>query len=205
MSADAQSLARSNHPPKRKLRNFLLDWRFQLKYTGMVVAVTVLVAGVLGSFAYSYSRGQTDMLTASKLVEQGVDDAAAAEIHAMARDEDRRVLTGIVGGILALALALGFTGIVVTHKVVGPAFKIRRLLREVADGRLKIESRLRKHDELQDVFEAFMQMVDTLREKQERNVTDLDQAIDQARATGVGEDALEPVRRVRDRLRAEID
>lgn len=205
MSTDAQSLARSNHPPKRKLRNFLLDWRFQLKYTGMVVAVTVLVAGVLGSFAYSYSRGQTEMLTASKLVEQGVDDVAAAEIHSMARDEDRRVLAGIIGGILALALALGLTGIVVTHKVVGPAFKIRRLFGEVADGKLKVESRLRKHDELQNVFEAFIKMVDSLRAKQEAHIVELERAIAQAKDAGISDDALASLRRVRDRLQADVD
>jgi hypothetical protein len=49
MTAQAQPVSqspRSTHPP-RKLRNFLLEPKFQLKYTGMVVGVTLVVAAVL--------------------------------------------------------------------------------------------------------------------------------------------------------------
>ena len=65
MTAEVQSQSLSPqsgraHPP-RKLRNYLLEPKFQLKYTGMVVGVTVLVAGVLGYQAYQYSKGQTDL------------------------------------------------------------------------------------------------------------------------------------------------
>ena len=49
---------------QRKLRNYLLDRRFQLKYTSMVVLVTVTVAGGLGYVAYGFSKGQTEALTA---------------------------------------------------------------------------------------------------------------------------------------------
>ena len=64
MTAEAQSLSPSGraHPP-RKLRNFLLEPKFQLKYTGMVVGVTLVVAAVLGFQAYEYSTGQTQLRT----------------------------------------------------------------------------------------------------------------------------------------------
>jgi methyl-accepting chemotaxis protein len=37
---------------QRKLRNYLLDKGFQLKYTGIVIGVTAVLAGVLGYFVY---------------------------------------------------------------------------------------------------------------------------------------------------------
>ena len=49
---------------QRKLKNYLLDRRFQLKYTGMVLCVTVAVACVLGYLAYDFSKGQTEAFTA---------------------------------------------------------------------------------------------------------------------------------------------
>ena len=49
---------------QRKVKNYLLDRRFQLKYTGMVLLVTLVVAGVLGYMAYDFSKGQTEAFTA---------------------------------------------------------------------------------------------------------------------------------------------
>src|SRR2546423_14115832 len=37
---------------KRKVRNFLLDARFQLKFAGYVVALTLVIAGLLGAFLW---------------------------------------------------------------------------------------------------------------------------------------------------------
>src|SRR5689334_20452856 len=106
-----------SHPPRR-LRNYLLEPRFQLKYTGMVVAVTVAVASVLGYFAYSYSKGQTELLNVERMERKGdaVDERFIADLDRYARQADARVRIGVLCGIGLLALALGLTGIVVTHR-----------------------------------------------------------------------------------------
>lgn len=205
MSANAEGLAQTQGPPKRRLRNYLLDRPFQLKYTGMVVGVTVVVAAVLGYFAYDYSRGQTEMLMAQQATQPGLSDETWALMAESAQAEDRKVLFGIVGGILVLAIALGVTGIVVTHKVVGPAYKMRKLLNEVATGHLKVQARLRKGDELQELFDAFAHMVETLRERQAEEVAQLDAALAKASSTGVDEETLQPIRDVRNRMQAELE
>lgn len=205
MAVNADSIPHTGAPPKRRLRNYLLDTRFQLKYTGMVVAVTVVVAGVLGFFAYNYSRGQTEMLTAQKLIEGGFEGQTIDMIEAEARAEDRRVLLGILGGILVMGLSIGATGIVVTHKLVGPAYKLKRLFREVADGHLKVGAKLRKGDELQDVFESFEKMIETLRRKQAEEVRHLDDAIERAKAAGCSTEVLNELGGVRDRMQRELD
>ena len=64
-------------------------------------------------------------------------------------------------------LAVSALGIVITHKVVGPVFKLKRLLREVGNGALSVHERLRKGDELSDLFDTFLAMVDSLRRSQE--------------------------------------
>lgn len=201
----AEGLAQSSAPPKRRLRNYLLDPRFQLKYTGMVVGVTIVVAAVLGYFAYDYSRGQTEMLMAQQAELPGMGAESWALIQESAQEEDRKVLFAIVGGIMVLALAIGVTGIMVTHKVVGPAYKMKKLLGEVATGHLNVHSRLRKGDELQDLFEAFAHMVETLRARQAEEVAQLDAALAQASAAGVSEEGLAPLREVRQRMQAELE
>lgn len=207
MTADAERLPRTSIPPaKRRWRNYLLDARFQLKYTLMVVGVTVVVASGLGFMAYRYSRGQTEMMTISKIEGKAdLDEKFVAFIEAEARKADRQVLIGIVCGIAILALALGATGIIVTHKLVGPAYKIKRMLRDVRDGHLKIEGRLRKGDELQDVFDAFEQMINALRSEQESEIAMLDAALEQATTAGVPDEALREIRSVRQRMREALD
>lgn len=193
-------------PGKRRLRNYLLDPRFQLKYTGAVVLVAVLVGVVLGAIAYRYSSQQTQALTAELIMrESEIDERTVAMIQGEAEAEDRRVLWSIVGGIAILAVVLGLTGIYVTHKVVGPAYKMRKLLKEVARGKLRFDGKLRKGDELQDLFRAFETMISALREYQTEEVAMLDAAIEKAREAGTPEDALAAVVEVRRRMKAALD
>ena len=208
MTAQAQPLSNPSrsHPP-RKLRNFLLQPRFQLKYTSMVVGVTVVVAAVLGYQAYSYSTGQTELLNIERMEAKrgAIDVKFIADLDNYAREADRKVLLAVLGGIAVLALALGITGIVVTHRLVGPAYHLRRLLRKVSENRLRVDGSLRKHDELQDVFEAFQLMVKNLRAAREEELRELDEAISRARAAGIPEDALAQLRSVRARIQATLE
>lgn len=206
--ANAQSIpqeAPRGAPPKRRLRNYLLDTKFQLKYTGMVVLVTVIVAGILGYLAYRYSEGQTESLTLTMATQPDLDPAAMREIEEFAQAEDRKVLLSIVTGILILALVLGFTGIIVTHKVVGPAYKMKRLLREVADGHLRIEGRLRKGDELQDLFIAFEHMVTQLRARQAEEIKELEASIERAKKAGASDEIVHDLTAFRDRMQKALD
>jgi methyl-accepting chemotaxis protein len=208
MSAQAERVSfRSGPQAKRRLRNYLLDPLFQLKYTAMVVGVTVVVAGVLGRVAYSYSTGQTQMLAMNKLEAKGgeVDEQFMKDLERYGQEADRKVAFGIAAGVLLLAIALGITGIVVTHRLVGPAYRLKMLLREVRNGHLRVEGRLRKHDELQDLFEEFTAMVLSLRAAQEREIALLDEAIGRARQDGVPDASIAHIETARDRMRAALE
>ncbi|MDD9946986.1 MAG: hypothetical protein OXU20_38440 [Myxococcales bacterium] len=214
MTADAQATRMTSHPSnrpyRRRIRNLLLEPRFQLKYTLMVVAVTVLVASALGAVAYNYSKGQTELLTIHRMeraLDRGeeISPQFGADMLAYAAEADRRVLAAIVGGILALALALGLTGILVTHRLVGPAYRLRAMIGDVANGHWAVRGRLRKGDELQDIFQAFEGMVESLRAAQREEIALLDDAIQKAREAGVPEDAIAAIAEVRERMQSALD
>lgn len=208
MGAEAQSQPmpkKAGGPPKRRIRNYFLDPRFQLKYTLMVVVVAVLVAMVLGYFAYDYSRGQTEAMSITMAMQPDLDPEVAADLEGWAEAQDRGVLMKIIGGVFILAFVLFVTGILVTHKLVGPAYKLKLLFRNVEKGHLKLAGRLRKGDELQDVFEAFAAMMEALRENQAREIAELDAAMEKAKESGVSDDALAPIAEVRSRMQAALD
>lgn len=80
----------------------------------------------------------------------------------------------LVVGILVLVAGIGVAGIVFTHKIAGPIFKMKRLLREVGEGKLILKERLRKGDELQHFFETFEQTVHRLRQRQMDEIARID-------------------------------
>lgn len=199
-TASATPVAPTGAPPKRRLRNYLLDPGFQLKYTGYVVGVTLVVATVLGYIAYQQSHAQTEMLT----VNMAMAGETADFIERTAQEADNALLLQIVAGILILAFSLGITGILVTHKVVGPAYKMKSLFRDVKDGHLRIRGRLRKGDELQDVFEEFEAMIETLRKKQRDEITQLEGIIARAKSGSASEEVVSELDALRERMEAEL-
>lgn len=67
--------------PKRYMRNFLLDKRFQLKYTLAVVVITAILALILGWFLY---QTQQDVFDAAR------ENSQLAALDAMGDPEMER-------------------------------------------------------------------------------------------------------------------
>jgi nitrogen fixation/metabolism regulation signal transduction histidine kinase len=87
------------------------------------------------------------------------------------------MLASLFGGLALLVVLIGFGGIVVTHRVAGPIYKMKMNLKAVADGHLRIPTPLRKGDELVEFFEAYRKMVIALRGRQEDEILRLEKAI----------------------------
>jgi signal transduction histidine kinase len=211
--------AQRGAPYKRSLRNYLLDSRFQLKYTGMIVLVALIISAVLGVALYVTTRnmvGESQKVVeeSQKVTEESkkVSDVSRmnvkefasdspellAEFNKEAAETDRivaqqqkavvdqqqsllraqaRLIWSLVGGLALMVFAIGILGIYFTHKVVGPVYKMKRLLKQVGEGNLHVDARLRKGDELQDFFQAFQDMVAALRRFEKNQLTDLEAAL----------------------------
>ena len=187
------------------MRNYLLDRRFQLKYTGMVLVVTVAVASALGYVAYRFSKGQTEALTAQIAGQPDFDEDTAADLERFARDEDRKIRNAIVAGVLLLTLALGLTGIVVTHRVVGPVYRMRRLFRHVGEGKLEVSTGIRKGDELQELYQSFAEMVECLRGQRSEDIERLAATLEKLDAAGVESTHIEELRALLERIKKSVE
>jgi methyl-accepting chemotaxis protein len=147
------------------------------------------------------------------LLKQGQDELQG-NTQQLRRQSDallrqHQTFTLVLASVLVLLFfAIGMAGIVVTHRVAGPIFKMKRLLRELGEGNLKVLSPLRKGDELQDFFEEFARTVDRLRERKAGEVEQLNhilQGLEQAgpedKATSA---AVMAVRSLRDQMSANV-
>ncbi len=220
-------------PPARRRRSYLIDARFQLKYTGLLVGVVTLVVLVLGvllarsstvasaaaqSAVAQAERAMKESHTSSKLalentLANGGDDPALVQIMTdtlaatdkqsekdlqAVRDQraeierermETRVL--LLGGGAGLAVLLGLLGVFITSKIVGPVVKLKRLLRRAGTGRLTTKEKLRKGDELEDLFDTFLQMTHSLRALQAGRIATLDTTLVKAQQTGAAPEVLD--------------
>ncbi|AGP36174.1 HAMP domain-containing protein [Sorangium cellulosum] len=287
--SDASSTAPQTSAPEvraryqRSARNYLLDQKFQLKYTGFLVGISLALSVALGILLWNASskiieqsrtavqqgqeivrqgqetvkRGQ-EVLVQSRRVSEVVamniakeykDDpelaktfgeaaqrdesklkdeqarlerdaaslqqrAAALERQAVEVADNQQMLLRLIVALLSLlVLGVGVAGIVFTHKIAGPIFKMKRLLRQVGEGKLVVRERLRKGDELQHFFEAFEKMVEDLRARQQAKIATMDgilvkldaDARAQKGSAEIDPDGIAQLKRLRTEMQEQLD
>lgn len=131
--------------------------------------------------------------------------AALEAQAAKTKSQQRTMMLSLVAGLTLLVVLIGLLGIYFTHKVVGPIYKMKMLLRQVGDGKLNFQGKLRKGDELQDFFEVFAAMVEKLKARQAAEVEELEAAMKEAQATGASDAAIAKIAKVRDEMRAALE
>ena len=220
---------------QRRVKNYLLDTHFQLKYTSYLVLLAVVLSAGLGWMLFRSSSEVIDQSAQNvrqgrEVVAKGRDVVAESQkvsavvqmnivkdpvysdnpalleaFKADAAQQDERLkkqqetlqkqavdleaqaaalvvqrkvmLSSLFGGLALLVVLIGFGGIMVTHRVAGPIYKMKMNLKAVADGHLRVPTPLRKGDELVEFFETYRSMVIALRGRQEEEVQRIEKAI----------------------------
>jgi nitrogen fixation/metabolism regulation signal transduction histidine kinase len=110
----------------------------------------------------------------------------------------------LVGALVLLVVLLAGAGILVTHKVAGPIYKMKRQIRALGKGSLQIPAPLRRGDELVDFFDTFNATVRSLRERQEMEIALLDKAIEGLRGK-MEDEHLEALLSLRAEMQSALD
>jgi HAMP domain-containing protein len=235
-------------PVKRRLRNFLLDTRFQLKFTGFILTATAVVACLLGAMLWRTTRtvveesetavesrlkaAETskelgnaalsnelmkqfnDPAFERQLKEQSLAIDARYEAEKLAIEaqrgellrKQRRLVVVLVGGLVALCLIIAGATIVSTHRIVGPLYRIRRLVQDIAAGKLSTNpGQTRPGDEFKDLFEEFTRMLDQLRLRDRQACEQLAVIIARAESSGVPSDLMVGLRSVQASIQSRLE
>ena len=78
---------------------------------------------------------------------------------------------------MTVLFILFVVGIVLSHRIVGPSYRLKQLFWKVSRGDLAITEKLRGGDELVDLFDAFTSMVAALRAQHASDLTSLEGAL----------------------------
>ncbi len=176
----------NNNDQKIRRRIYVVDRDFQLKYTALIVGVGMGISIILGFFLYRAHVENTELLNIGQVM--------AAEVAKY----DTRVLYYIVAFIIAMGVALTIYGVLVTHRIAGPLLVISRHLNSIARGQYPDVRPLRKHDELKDFFDIFNSMLNSLRDKDREDISDIEQVIE-AIDNQKGEDGVEVLIKMKSR------
>jgi hypothetical protein len=160
-SADSQA---ATVPPttvyKRKMRNYLINTRLQLRFASWLLAVAAAISVVLGWVLWrSYAE-------TSRVVALADPDVAEALAAAFASEDRARMVWLAAALAVVLVCLLGFA-VVMTHRIAGPAFAIGRTCRQVGEGIYERPRPLRQRDMLVELADEAAQMVDGVRAREE--------------------------------------
>lgn len=161
---------------KRKLSNYLIDKKLQLRYILVVTLLSGMIAGALGWMIYDQRHQSTQSIEADleELVQNAED---VKSITGDYETEDRILVYKMVGAGVGLVVILSLYLVIMTHKVAGPLFKTSIYFDRMAQGRLTVVTALRRGDMLQDFYEKFKEAHDAVRQRSTDDVTAMENAV----------------------------
>ncbi len=146
---------------RRKLRNFLINPAFQLKYAFWLSASGLTLVSMNAALFYLYTRENY-----STLVELS---PMTDDVRRLLQTELRLIILQLSALSLAFVILMTLLGIVISHRAAGPLFHFNRIFREIAEGNRQARVRLRPGDDFQDVAASFNRMMDSLEAGSARN------------------------------------
>ena len=169
---------------KRKLSNYLLDKKLQLRYVLLVTILSGVIAGALGYMIYQQKR------LASASIERDLASLTQADasqedfqehVASGLESEDRALVYKMAGVGVGLVIILSLYLLLMTHKVAGPLYKVSMYFDRMAVGRLSVVTPLREGDMLQDFYVNFKDMHDAVRARAQADASALEKALEALR------------------------
>ncbi len=134
-------------------RRYLIAREFQLKFAGMILVFMFCIA-LFTAFTIYYNVW---MLLGEKLANVYPQGRLAAIL--------KSANISLFYRMFFLSPFVFILAIVLSHRIAGPIYRMKRDLDEIVAGNYSKRLRLRKTDELKDVAESINKLVDILEEK----------------------------------------
>jgi hypothetical protein len=173
---------------KRRLSNYLLDKKLQLRYVLVVTILSGVIAGALGFLIYQQNRAASESIEEDLkvLMQKSSADGFEESIANDLESGDRALVYKMVLIGVGLVLILSMYLVIMTHRVAGPLFKISMYFDRMAEGRLGRVTPLREGDMLQDFYATFKGMHETVRARAVADADVMESALKRLRTGAAG-------------------
>ena len=171
---------------KRRIKNYLLDKRLQLRYVLLVSLMSAAISGTLGYLIYNQMHQASEEVAASLAA---LDDPEfQRQVSADMERRDRALIYKMAGAGIGLIVILSLYLVLMTHKVAGPLYKASMYFDKMAAGKLGQVWPLRKGDMLTDFYDGFKEMHEAVRGRLKGDAAAMQKLVDACRASGLGGD-----------------
>ncbi len=151
-------MAHEGSLPPRLKRRYLINTRFQLKYTFLAVGLSTVLFFLFGYKIYQQELEKTRILQIQQLDLQGLVET-----------QDFTLLYYLLALFLVQVFSLVILGIFLTHRIAGPVHRVHKYLEEIAQsGKMKPLARVRSHDEFSEFFDSLGSVVAEIGAKEQR-------------------------------------
>lgn len=141
---------------KRKIKNILINKKFQLKYILWLVIPTLIV-----TFSYSYLFYYFISENYQVLVD--LNPVMSDEVKGILYQE----LNQLFYLIFAISILFTFFIIVIalvnSNKTAGPLYRLKKEFDKIKKGNFSSKMKLRPNDDFQDVAQSFNDMIDSIK------------------------------------------
>ena len=141
---------------ERRISNFLLTPKFQLKLSYYYMAVGVAIIIATGNVVYYKMM----------LVQDIMNNSLASDFSAQSRITEHMFQIGQASliGFVAFAIASFTFALLVSHRVAGPALAITKFINELKEGNFEYGRKLRPNDELTVIMDNLHELSDVLKD-----------------------------------------
>ena len=175
MNTATISATTQNKIPRRR-RSYVINPSFQWKYTMLALASVFILSGFLTVVLFNVLHQQARARVMAPMSVTTIDNLRMIGLSAAA--------FGVV-----VALALGVSVFVFTHRIAGPIYVIGRTLEDLAAGRIPQTRPLRQCDEFKDVHDVLCATVERIKVDRSRQVETLTELYNLATSAAAGTDA----------------
>lgn len=139
----------------RSQNRFLVNFKFQLKYAAIVASISSIVFGILGYKFYLSELGKQKLLQIQN-----------PDVMALVQGQDHVTLYYLIGFFVLQILSIVFFGIMLTHRIAGPIFRVQKDLETAIEtGEIPVIRPVRKNDEFKGFFDALHSFIEKFARK----------------------------------------
>ncbi len=139
---------------RRKLKNLLLNPRYQLRYILLAAGSAMLVSVLYSTIFYIYIKENYSILVELS----PMTDEAKAQLYS----ELRHIVMLLGAGSLGFVAMVSCLALFLSHRSAGPLYHFKRVFEEIRSGKSDVRIHLRPRDDFQEVAESFNSMMEAV-------------------------------------------
>lgn len=142
---------------QRKLRNFLVTPKFQLKLSLYYIVSGLIIIGIVTALIYGKLMTVRDLMNSSPMMDFEVQN----RVNELMLECVQISLLGFAAFILFSFLF----ALVISHRIAGPVVAIRAYIGQLKAGNYDYQRHLRPRDELMEIMDDLHELAPILKEK----------------------------------------